>query len=176
MPADKSSKKHHWTREQTDIENNKCNHERENPSTPVEEYQKRNRLVQEFGRQEQPQLRAVWYSGFLPIYIGGTSGESYKLCQGIHPNHAHESLLFDKGTAWSKKNSDNRFDITMHGSFDGAEVRELVGLYILSILSRKYGKSQIGLYRDDGLAAFRSNSQTSTELGKKSPKFLKIKV
>ena len=59
MQADKSSKMYHWTREQTDIGNNKCNHQRESPSTPVEEYQKRNRLVQEFGRQEQPQLRAV---------------------------------------------------------------------------------------------------------------------
>ena len=46
--------------------------------------------------------------------------------------HARKSLLFDNwGTAWSKKD-------TM-GSFDGAEVCELVGLYILSILSRKYG-------------------------------------
>ena len=39
--------------------------------------------------------------------------------------HARKSLLFDKGTAWSKKNSDNTFDVTM-GSFDGAEVCEFV--------------------------------------------------
>ena len=52
------------------------------------------------------------------------------------------------------------------GSFEGAEVCELVGLYIRSVLSRKYGKSQIGLYQDDGLAAFRSNSQTSDRIRK----------
>ena len=40
------------------------------------------------------------------------------------------------------------------GSFDGAEVCELVGLYILNILSQKFGSGNIGLYRDDGLGCF----------------------
>ena len=39
------------------------------------------------------------------------------------------------------------------GSFDGAETWELVRCYILSLLTEKYGRN-IGLYRDDGLAAF----------------------
>ena len=43
-------------------------------------------------------------------------------------------------------------DVTM-GSFDGAETCELVGCYILSLITEKYGRN-IGLYRDDGLAAF----------------------
>ena len=38
------------------------------------------------------------------------------------------------------------FDVTM-GSFDGAELCELVGLYILHILGEKYGKHRVGLYR-----------------------------
>ena len=38
------------------------------------------------------------------------------------------------------------------GSFDGAEVCELVGTYVLSKLASKYDKNQIGLYRDDDLA------------------------
>ena len=42
------------------------------------------------------------------------------------------------------------------GSFDGAEICELVGLYILYILSTKYGKDLNGLYRDDGLACFKN--------------------
>ena len=50
---------------------------------------------------------------------------------------------------------DSMFDVTM-GSNDGAEVCKLAGLYISSILSRKYQKSDIGLYRDDGLAIFKS--------------------
>ena len=71
--------------------------------------------------------------------------------------HARKSLLFDNDISWTKKNSENTFDVTM-GSFDGAEICELVGLYILSILSNRYNKQQLGLYRDDGLAAFYNKS------------------
>ena len=38
------------------------------------------------------------------------------------------------------------------GSFDGAEICELVGLYILNDISELVGKENVGLYRDDGLA------------------------
>ena len=41
----------------------------------------------------------------------------------------------------------------LYCAFDGAETCELVGCYLLSILTDKYGQS-IGLYRDDGLVAF----------------------
>ena len=40
------------------------------------------------------------------------------------------------------------------GSYDGAEICELVGLYILHVLGEKYGKDKIGLYLDDSLACF----------------------
>ena len=46
--------------------------------------------------------------------------------------HSRKSLLFDKNTAWIKKNNSS-FDITM-GSYDGAEVCELVGPFILKYL------------------------------------------
>ena len=39
------------------------------------------------------------------------------------------------------------------GSYDGAEICELVGLYLLNQLSIVIDKSSVGLYRDDGLAA-----------------------
>ena len=68
-----------------------------------------------------------------------------------------QSLLFSDDCPWEKKSSASRFDITM-GSFDGAETCELVGCYLLSCLTKKYGNS-IGLYRDDGLSAFNSNPQ-----------------
>ena len=68
-----------------------------------------------------------------------------------------QSLLFSNDCPWEKKSSASRFDITM-GSFDGAETCELVGCYLLSCLTKKYGNS-IGQYRDDGLAAFNSNPQ-----------------
>ena len=38
------------------------------------------------------------------------------------------------------------------GSFDGAELCKLVGLFLLSGLASIIGKSNVGLYRDDGLA------------------------
>ena len=40
------------------------------------------------------------------------------------------------------------------GSFDGTELCELVGLYILHILAGKYGEHSIGLYCDDRLVCF----------------------
>ena len=42
------------------------------------------------------------------------------------------------------------------GSFDGAEVCELVGLFILNDLCKTYVKENFGLYRDDGLAVFKN--------------------
>ena len=44
------------------------------------------------------------------------------------------------------------------GSHDGAEMCELVGLFILNHLSKKFGKESIGLYRDDGLTLIKSKS------------------
>ena len=38
------------------------------------------------------------------------------------------------------------------GSFDGAEVCELVGLYLLNKIKPLLGSNNVGLYRDDGLA------------------------
>ena len=69
--------------------------------------------------------------------------------------HARKSLLFTNDSTWVKKGDDPSFDVTM-GSFDGAEVCELVGLYILNILSQKFGSGNIGLYRDDGLGCFKA--------------------
>ena len=71
--------------------------------------------------------------------------------------HCKQSLLFDRNTAWMKKDGDGTFDITM-GSYDGAETCELVGLYILDILGKKFGKQNLGLYRDDGLAEFKNTT------------------
>ena len=60
-------------------------------------------------------------------------------------------------------------DVTM-GSFDGAETCELVGCYLLSLLTDKYGQS-ISLYRDDGLAAF---NKTPKEIEKIKKELCKI--
>ena len=79
--------------------------------------------------------------------------------------HARKSLLFDKTHTWIKKKG-GLFDVTM-GAYDGAEICELVGTYLLSLLAEKYNKDDIGLYRDDGLAAFKNTSGPQNERIKK---------
>ena len=39
-------------------------------------------------------------------------------------------------------------------SYDGAELCELVGLYLLDLLTKEFGKQNIGLYRYNGLTCF----------------------
>ena len=53
------------------------------------------------------------------------------------------------------------------GGYDGAEVCELVGIFILHQLSRVYNKNNIGLYRDDGLAVCKNISGPQPEKIKK---------
>ena len=43
-------------------------------------------------------------------------------------------------------------------SFDGAEICEIVKLYLLNKLSNLLGNENVGLYRDNGLAAINSCS------------------
>ena len=65
--------------------------------------------------------------------------------------HSRKSLLFSDNSTWTKKDG-KVFDMTM-GSFDSAEICKLIGLVLLKLLSSKFSKDLIGLYRDDGLAA-----------------------
>ena len=59
-----------------------------------------------------------------------------------------KSFLYVDGKPWVKKGDEN-FDVGM-GSFDGAQVCELVGLYMLSQMTHLTNFTP-GLYRDDGL-------------------------
>ena len=68
--------------------------------------------------------------------------------------HFRKSLLFSEDKAWRKKEGPGLFDVTM-GSYDGAEICELVGIFVLSQLPEGYDRNNIGLYRDDGLAVFK---------------------
>ena len=77
--------------------------------------------------------------------------------------HARKSLLFDNsGRPWLKKNALNAFDVTM-GGYDGAEICELVGLYILNNLQSRKELESVGLYRDDGLAVIRKHSGSQAD-------------
>ena len=76
--------------------------------------------------------------------------------------HARKSLLFSNNNVWVKNVGDSKFDVTM-GSYDGAEICELVGLYILHTIGEKYGHNNLGLYRDDGLACLHGISGPASD-------------
>ena len=76
--------------------------------------------------------------------------------------HSRKSLLFSRDKAWRKKEGPGLFDVTM-GSYDGAEICELVGIFALSHLPERYDRKSIGLYRDDGLAVFRDTPGSVAE-------------
>ena len=85
--------------------------------------------------------------------------------------HCRKSLLFFGNETWKKKSTESCFDVTM-GSFDGAEICELVGLYIQSNLENILPKTNFGLYRDDGLILLRNlNGQ---QMDKKRKAIIKI--
>ena len=79
--------------------------------------------------------------------------------------HARKSLLFNEDHVWIKKNG-GLFDVTM-GAYDGAEVCKLVGIYMLSLISERCNKEDVGLYRDDGLSVFKNRSGPQNEPTKK---------
>ena len=54
------------------------------------------------------------------------------------------------------------------GAYDGAEICELVGIFMLSLLSKKFSFNNIGLYRDDELSVFRNISRRQVEKKKKT--------
>ena len=85
-------------------------------------------------------------------------------------NNATKSVLLFNGSIWAKKNpstkDDALFDIAM-GGYHGAEICELVGLYMLDGLRKTIPDGKVGLYRDDGLAVIPRQSGSATERLKK---------
>ena len=91
-------------------------------------------------------------------------------------NHCCKLLLFSDNKSWKKKTTDSCFEATM-GSFDGAEICELVGLYIRSKVEKILSKSNFGLYRDDVLVLLGNfNDKKLAKLAKTSSEYLKIFV
>ena len=80
--------------------------------------------------------------------------------------HTRKSLLYKQGEPWIKKQSNN-FDVTM-GSYNEAEVCELIGIFMLSLIGNKYNLNNIGLYKGDGLAVFKNTSCQQSEKIKKA--------
>ena len=68
-------------------------------------------------------------------------------------------------SVWVKKDNSD-FDLT-EGSYNGAEVCELVGLYLLNLLTDEFGKHNTGLHRDGSLSCFQNISNPDSEKIKK---------
>ena len=79
---------------------------------------------------------------------------------------SRKTLLFNNNEPWVKKTGEENFDVPM-GFYDGAEVCELVGTYILKKFKNVTNKEDIGLYRDDGLGIFQNIPKTEIERKKK---------
>ena len=62
-----------------------------------------------------------------------------------------KTLLFNDSKPWLKKFGNEDFNILM-GCFDGAEVCELVGSFVLTKLWDILQTENVGLYRDDRLS------------------------
>ena len=78
-----------------------------------------------------------------------------------------KSLLYNDNEPWTKKDTYSCFDVTM-GSYDGAEICELVGTHLLSLLANTVDKKDCGLYRDDGLIILRKTNRKKMERIRKS--------
>ena len=59
--------------------------------------------------------------------------------------HARKSLFYNKEIPWQKKNT-NLFDVAMR-AYDGAEVYEIVVLFLWNNLTNEFDKHSVGLYR-----------------------------
>ena len=81
--------------------------------------------------------------------------------------HSRKTLLFHNNQSWEKKSGDPDFDVPM-GCYNGAEVSELVGTFILNKLGNITDKNRIGLHLDDGLSVFDKLSRPQIEQRKKN--------
>ena len=69
------------------------------------------------------------------------------------------------------KKEGGSFDVTM-GAYDGAEVCELICIYMLYLIGKQCHSKKIELYRDDGLSVFKNISRTASEKIKKHLQYL----
>ena len=80
--------------------------------------------------------------------------------------HSRKTLLFNGDDVWVKRHGKPLFDVAM-GSMDGAEIAKTVGLLILFELGKFMKIKDVGLYRDDLLAAILGSKSAIERLRKK---------
>ena len=80
--------------------------------------------------------------------------------------HCQKSILYHNGKIWIKKDQEENFSVGM-GAFDGAEVCEVVGIFLLYKLSTTLNKRNIGIFRDDGLLIMEKGQTRALDQTKK---------
>lgn len=81
--------------------------------------------------------------------------------------HTRKSVLYNDGEPLLKKDCGSFADIM--GAYDGAEVYERIGIYMLYVIylvKRKIQKN-IGLHRDEGLAKFKNVIELASKNNKR---------
>ena len=81
--------------------------------------------------------------------------------------HTCRSVLCYEVKVLKKSDNNTNFDIPM-GSFHGAEICDLIGLYILNEITPVIGPNCIGLYRDVRLGELKETSGSNIEKMTKS--------
>ena len=61
--------------------------------------------------------------------------------------HSRKSLLYHYDNPWVEKDTSVEFDVTM-GSYDSDEVCEIVGLFMLDMLSKLFEKKLLSIYTE----------------------------
>jgi hypothetical protein len=86
---------------------------------------------------------------------------------------ARDTVLIHQNSVWAKKGN-SLFDVTM-GCPDGAEIAELVGLYLLNEMKNDkiLDPEMTGLYRDDGVALVNTRGRSGENLRQKIHGFFK---
>ena len=175
MPPHQPSQITNWYRWQTTSRQYQPYNPLQKTPKPMAKLIYRNKLVPKYPRQKNCKFLKFDIVDFYPSITEKLLSATIsfaKLFTQIDDDaiqiieHSRKSLLFNEKEAWIK-NSDSLFDVTM-GSFDGAEICELVGLFILNKLSNIIPIKDLGLYRDDGLAVLRNKSGPEMERTRKN--------
>ena len=109
-------------------------------------------------RKTQCSFRQIGIESFYPFITRGLMNKAIEFAKIPDiPDEdlsiiikSRKTLLFSEKFPWLKQERDKDFDVPM-GCYDGAEGCEIVGSYILNLISNILYKELVGLYRDDSL-------------------------
>ena len=121
------------------------------------------------------QFHSVWHQRILPVNNWEYSTANIQICKTTYKHRqerpTHYKPLLQVVTIFWQQNLEKEIDrqlLWRHGSFDGAEICERVGLYIQSKLEKILPKSNFGWNRDGGLALIRNLNGQKTDKVRKN--------